>query len=118
MNAFYNQFLTALFLGDTPRSREQARRLYRDHGISSVVVDRRLSLFCRVCHFIKAVSLKRAVNEDIILDVIDSAICKKRESSYLLFVDSPDLAQTVERNKSFFQARFLTDTQSVINDLK
>lgn len=118
MNAFYNRFLTAFFLGDTPNTRKRARELYRDYGISSIVADRRISLFCRACPFIKTVPLKQTDNPDITLDTIDSAISEKRESSYLLFVDSPSFAKTVKQNISFFQTRFLTDTQSVINDLK
>lgn len=109
MDQFYYRNVAVFFIGDGKKARDRARLLYSEYGMISYIFDSRPSLLSRLSPCIKAISTRGVREDALFLHLIDSVIERSGRSVFLLIADNPAEQGIIERNKEFFQTRFITD---------
>ena len=117
MDSFYRYNFKAVFLGSEKDAFRQAWLLYFRYGIESVVLDRKISFFCRICPFIKTISTANIKEDDLILGFLDSIVQKNGNATHLLFVDRKKFGGFILRCENELERRFILHPETVLNDL-
>lgn len=117
MDSFYHQNIMAVFFGDGRITRKKARSLYLKYDINSLVFDDDPKFITRLHPFIKTFSTDKAVEDEFLLDLVESVIEKHVGFTFLMFVNSQKFAELAQRNEGFFQSRFITQPELVLDNL-